>query len=262
MQQVQLSVDAGIACITLDDPGTLNAMGSTMAREFREVVRTVADQGPELRCLVITGAGRAFCSGGNLELMDGAGQGGEPVDRISLGTHHHYAIKLLHDLPFPVLTAVNGPAAGFGFSLALAGDLVVAARSAFFLAAFSRLGVSPDGGLSWLLPRIVGWARARELMVLGERLSAEQALEWGLVNRVFDDETFRDDAMALARRLADGPTVALGTVRRLAWEAWDRSFAEQLDEEERRQLDVFASDDAREGVRARMEKREPHFRGR
>lgn len=262
MEHVQLSEAAGVARIVLNDPPTLNAMGASMAREFRDAVRRVADQPDTVRCLLITGSGRAFCSGGNLGLMAGEGQGDDAQERISLGTHHHYTLQLLRALHCPVLTAVNGPAAGFGFSLALAGDLVVAARSAYFLAAFSRLGVTPDGGLTWMLPRIVGWARARELLLLGERLPAQQASEWGLVNRVFDDETFADDVAALATRLAQGPTLALGTVRHLAWEAWDLGFSGQLDEEERRQLDVFASEDAREGVRARMEKREPRFRGR
>lgn len=262
MEQLQLSVEDGIARLVLDDPNTLNAMGATMAREFREAVGAVADQPDAVRCLVISGAGRGFCSGGNLGLMNGDGQGSEGQDRISLGTHHHFTLTLLKDLHCPVLTAVNGPAAGFGFSLALAGDLVVASRSAYFLAAFSRLGVSPDGGLTWLLPRIVGWARAREMLLLGEQLAAEQAQDWGLVNRVFEDEHFADEVSALARRLADGPTLALGTIRRLAWQAWDRSFAEQLAEEEREQRAVFASADAREGVRARMEKRDPQFKGR
>ncbi len=261
MENVQLTVDGAVARITLNDPKTLNAMGAMMAREFREAVRSVADRERGVRCLLITGAGRAFCSGGNLELMAGDGQGQSADDRISLGTHHHYFMKLLRDLPFPVLTAVNGPAAGFGFSLALAGDLVVAARSAFFLAAFCNLGISPDGGLSWLLPRILGWARARELLLLGERLPAEQALDWGLVNRVFEDEDFADEAMAMAQRLAAGPTVALGTIRQLAWESWDLSFAQHLDREERVQLDTFVTGDAEEGVRAMLEKREAKFRG-
>lgn len=260
MEHLELTIDGGIARITLNDPATLNAMGATMAREFREAVRAVADGGAAVRCLLITGAGRAFCSGGNLEMMDGDGQGGS--DRVTLGTHHHYFLKLLRDLHCPVVTAVNGPAAGFGFSLALAGDLVVAARSAYFLTAFDKLGISPDGGLSWLLPRVVGWARARELLLLGEPLSSGQALEWGLVNRVYEDDRFSADTDVLVQKLAEGPTVALGTIRRLAWETWDLSFAGQLDREERLQLDTFASEDAREGVRARMEKREPHFRGR
>jgi len=264
MDNVQVdSVDAVIR-VTLNDPETMNAMGEKMAREFREAIRFASDPGQDFRCLVLTGAGRAFCSGGNVGMMagDGGNQALEPEDRISLGTHHHYVLKLLKGLPFPVITAVNGPAAGLGFSYALAGDLIVAAKSAFFLAAFRNLGVSPDGGLSWTLPKIIGWARARELLLMGNRLPAEQALEWGLINRVFDDADFMENTMALAREVASGPTVALGKIRQLAWAGWDLSYEQHLDMEERLQLETFSTADAEEGVRAMMERRDAGFTGR
>jgi len=261
MSKVQIEVADAIIKITLHDPDTLNALGAEMATELREAVRFAADPARGLRCMVLTGAGRAFCSGGSVGMMTRESTPREATDRVSLGTHHHYVMKMLRDLPYPVLTAVNGAAAGLGFSYALAGDLVVAAQSAFFLAAFRNIGVSPDGGLSWTLPRIVGWARAKELLLLGNRLSAGQAMEWGLVNRVFEDATFMDQAMRLARELAAGPTAALGTMRRLAWESWDLSYAQQLDEEERLQLETFGTRDAREGARAMLEKRKPDFIG-
>lgn len=262
MKTVQIDITDSILRITLNDPATLNAMGETMAREMREAVRLASDPSKGFRCLVITGNGRAFCSGGSAGLMSGDGQSSSNPERISLGTHHHYVMKLLKQLPYPIITAVNGPAAGLGFSYALAGDLVVAAKSAFFLAAFRNVGVSPDGGLSWTLPKIVGWARAKELLLMGNRLPAETALEWGLINRVFADDSFMDDTMALARELAAGPTVALGTIRQLTWEGWDASFEQHLDREEYTQLQTFATEDAREGAMSLVEKRTPRFTGK
>lgn len=262
MDKVQIDVDDAIITITLNDPQKLNALGPTMARELREAVRFAADPQQNFRCLVLTGAGRAFCSGGSVGMMKGDKPGPEQQDRITLGTHHHYVMKMLKALPYPVITAVNGPAAGLGFSYALAGDLIVAAESAFFLAAFRNVGVSSDGGLSWTLPKIIGWARAKELMLMGNRLPAELALQWGLVNRVFDDASFMEQTLQLAKQLAAGPTIALGTMRQLAWESWDLSFEQHLDHEEHVQLQTFATDDAREGAYAMLEKRDALFQGR
>lgn len=262
MKHVQIETVGSILKITLNHPETLNAIGEQMAQELREAIRAAAEPGRGIRCLVLTGAGRAFCSGGSVRMMTGDSNSGESGESISLGTHHHYIMKLLKSLPYPVLTAVNGPAAGLGFSYALAGDMVVASRSAFFLAAFCKVGVSSDGGLSWTLPKIIGWARAKELLLMGNRLAAGQALEWGLVNRVFDDETFMEETMALAQQLAEGPTVALGALRQLAWEGWDNNFADHLDREELVQLETFATEDAREGAMAMLEKREAGFQGK
>jgi len=262
LEKVKLASDDAVLTLTLNDPDTLNAMDGRMAEEFREALQFAADPERGCRCLVLTGAGRAFCSGGNLGMMGGAGR--EDTDRheVRLATHHHRFMKMLRDLPFPVITAVNGPAVGLGFAYALAGDLIVAAQSAYFLAAFRNLGVTPDGGLSWTLPRLVGWARARELLFLGNRLPADRALDWGLINRVYDDGTFRDETLQLAREIAAGPTAALARIRRLAWDSWEQDFATQLDQEERLQLEAFATADAREGVMALLEKRGANFTGR
>ncbi len=254
-------VDEGddILTLTLNEPDTLNAMSATLAQAFLEAVEFAADPAQSFRCLVITGAGRGFCSGGNVGMMRGDGDGG---GGIRLATHHHRVMQLLRDLPYPIVTAVNGPAAGLGFSYALAGDLIVAARSAFFLAAFRNVGVTPDGGLTWTLPRIVGWARAKELLLLGNRLGAEQALEWGLVSRVIDDEHFADAVRELALQVAAGPTKALGGIRSLLAESWENGFDAQLQAEEALQLEAFTTADAREGAIAMLEKRKPRFEGR
>ena len=265
-EKLLIDVEGAVVRLTFNDPGTLNAMGAQMVGEIRDGLEYAADPANHFRCLVITGAGRGFNSGGSVAWMDSARSeadpGKKPDHGIRLGTHHHYFMKRLRDLPIPIITAVNGPAAGLGFSYALIGDMVVAARSAFFLSAFRRIGVSPDGALSWMLPRIVGWARAKELMIMGNRLSAEMALEWGLINRVFDDETFMEETMKLAQELASGPTVALGITRRLFWEGWANSYEEQLDLEERLQPLTFATRDAVEGGRAMLEKRAAKFEGR
>lgn len=254
--------EVGLVTLTLNDPDKLNAMGEAMTTELLAAVEGLARPDQGIRCLLVTGAGRGFCAGGSLDWMAEGREADEPRDHgISLGTHHHRIMRLLRDMPFPVVTAVNGPAAGLGFSYALAGDLVLASRSAFFTAAFAKIGVSPDGGLSWLLPRIVGWARAKELLLTSARIDAETALEWGLVNRVFDDATFREEALAVARELAAGPTLALGVTRKLLWDGWANSHDAQLDLEESLQPQTFASRDAREGGMAMAERRAPNFTG-
>ncbi len=260
MKTVQIDEHDSVLKITLNDPKTLNALSETLSQELREAIRFAADPAHKFRCLVLTGAGRAFCSGGNVGMMTGE-EREKPADPITLGTHHHYILKLLKGLHYPIITAVNGAAAGLGFSYALTGDLIVASKSAFFLTAFNKLGVSPDGGLSWTLPKLIGWARAKELLLMGDRLPAEKALEWGLINRVFDDEHFIEQTMQLAQELANGPTVALGKIRQLAWESWDQSFEQQLDTEEKAQPRTFATADAREGAMAMLEKRRAEFKG-
>jgi len=173
----------------------------------------------------------------------------------------HPFIRRLRDLPFPLVTAVNGAAAGAGMSVALFGDLILCARSAYFLQAFRRIGLVPDCGSTWLLPRLIGRARALELSLLGERLPAETALAWGLVNRVHDDEKLMDEALKLAHDLANGPTVALGFTRRLYWETLENSLEQQLDLECRSQRLAGATHDFREGVQAFLAKRPAKFVG-
>jgi len=168
----------------------------------------------------------------------------------------------LRNLRMPLIVAVNGVAAGIGMSYALLGDLILAARSAYFLQAFARIGLIPDGGATWLLPRIIGTARARELSLLAERLSAETALEWGLINRVYDDGSLMDEALKLAHRLAEGPTASLSMIRQLYWASLNNSLEEQIDLECQMQRRAGRSEDAAEGAAAFRQKRPPNFKGR
>src|SRR5687768_7482095 len=213
---------AAVATVTLARPQSLNALNGATVDELRAAVEEVGGSGA--RCLLITGEGRGFSSGADL-----ASGGGLPDDAgAALDKHFNPLIEALFASPIPVVAAVNGPAAGAGCSLALAADIVVAARSSYFLQAFVNIGLIPDAGATWLLPRLVGRGRAMEMMMLGERVPAEQALEWGLISRVVEDEALASEAAALATRLAQGPTVALGLIRKLAREAGELSLSEAL----------------------------------
>src|SRR6185503_8507647 len=221
---------------------------------------------PGVRCILITGEGRGFCSGANLT----AGGSGSTGSRITEGRDgpnqsllkvYNPFVSLVRRSPKPLVAAVNGVAAGVGVSLALVCDLVVAAESAYFLLAFRRIGLVPDGGATWLLPKLVGKARAMELMLLGEKLPAATAEQWGLINRSVPDAEMLDTAMTLARALAEGPA-SLGLTRNLVWDALDAPFHAQLEAEAYGQGDAGRTEDAGEGVRAFVEKRPAKFTGR
>ena len=215
-----------------------------------------------MRCLVITGAGRAFCTGANLQGRGNAKPGGRSNAGAALETAYHPFLRRLRNLHCPIVTSVNGPAAGAGMSIALMGDMILCARSSYFLQAFRRIGLVPDCGSTWLLPRLIGKARSVELSLMGERLPAEKALEWGLVNRVHDDAVLMDETMKLAHELANGPTVALSLIRKLYWESPGNSFEEQLDLEQQSQRDAGSAEDFKEGVTAFLEKRPAKFKGK
>ncbi|HWT12350.1 MAG TPA: enoyl-CoA hydratase-related protein [Allosphingosinicella sp.] len=247
---------AAVATLTLDRPDSLNALNGAMVDEIRRGVESLAGSGA--RCLLITGAGRGFSSGADL-----AGSGGLPADAgLALEKHFNPLVETLFALEIPVVAAVNGPAAGAGCSLALAADLVVAARSAYFLQAFVNIGLIPDAGATWLLPRLVGRARAMEMMMLGERIGAEQALAWGMIARVVDDGDLAAESAALAGNLAQGPTVALGLIRRLARESGRLGLADSLAAERAAQRRAGETEDFRSAVMAFLHKRRPSFDGR
>jgi len=259
-ERTTLDIDGPVAILRMNDPDVLNALSPDMIKGMTEALDVLATQDAPPRCLVLTGTGRAFSTGANLQgrgkngIISGAGQ--------TLETVFHPFIRRLRDLPCPIVTAVNGPAAGAGMSVALMGDLVFCARSAYFLQAFRRIGLVPDCGSTWLLPRLIGRARAIELSLLGERLPAETALAWGLVNRVFDDEALIGETLRVAQELANGPTTALGLIRRLYWESPDNSYEQQLDLECRLQRQAGSTEDFREGVTAFLEKRPAKFIGK
>ena len=247
---------SGVAVLTLNHPETVNAASFSMMQGCLKAMDLI-EADSAFRAIVFTGEGRGFCSGANLaEPPPGGADLGDMLER----TYHPF-LRRLRDTNLPIVTALNGPAAGVGMSLALMGDLVVAARSAFLALGFTRLGLVPDGGSTWLLPRLVGLARARELALLGERLAAEKAQEWGLIHKVVDDETVVDSALALATRLAAGPK-AIGLTRKLFWESTHLSFEEQLKREQAAQAKAGATEDFREGIQAFFEKREPRFKGK
>ena len=259
-ERVSLEIDGTVAILTLNHPEVMNAVSSEMLSGLGKALNEVERAENRLRCLVMTGAGRGFCAGANLQPSPGGPLGSGDAGSI-LETQYHPFLRRLRTLPIPLVTAVNGAAAGVGMSFALMGDLVLCARSAYFLQAFRRIGLVPDGGSTWILPRLIGKARAIELSLLGERLPAEKALEWGLVNRVVEDSELITKAKELAHDLASGPTVALGLIRRLYWDSAENGYEEQLNLERQMQRAAGGSKDFQEGVRAFLEKRPAKFRG-
>lgn len=243
-----------VAVFTLNRPDRLNALTPALVDELRDGIRAVQSRG-KARALVITGAGRGFCAG-----QDVSGLAGWDAGQL-LRERYHPLLLALRDLEIPVLAAVNGVAAGVGFSLALACDVRVACASARFVTAFERIGLVPDGGLTYTLAAMVGMGRALEWLLLGRSLSAQEALEAGLVTRVVEDPQFPAAWREMAQQLAAGPR-SLGYTRRLLWGIAGRSLSEHLEEEARLQSLAGASKDAREGIQAFLEKREPVFRGR
>jgi 2-(1,2-epoxy-1,2-dihydrophenyl)acetyl-CoA isomerase len=248
-----------VAVLTLNHPEVMNAASPTLVHGAGAALNYIEEKDSPFRAIVLTGEGRGFCSGANLsERGGGAVQGAGH----SLETVFHPFLRKLRDCRMPIITAVNGAAAGVGMSIALMGDLVVAARSSYFLQAFTRIGLVPDGGSTWLLPRLIGLARAKELSLLAERLPAETALQWGLINRVVDDAQLMPEALKLAEKLANGPTVALATARKLYWASPINTYEEQLDLERRSQELAGRTEDFMEGVAAFLQKREAKFKGK
>jgi 2-(1,2-epoxy-1,2-dihydrophenyl)acetyl-CoA isomerase len=252
---VEIDVRDRIARITLNRPDAGNALNLELARALREAAEGL--QGSDVGAVILSGAGRSFCVGGDLHYMHEAGEVGDAV--LRLATQLHSGMEALAALDAPVICAVRGAAAGGGMSLAVACDIVLAAESARFTMAYTAIGFSPDGGSSWTLPRLVGRRRAAELMLLNERLDAAAARDLGLVTRVVPDAALDDEAAALARRLADGPTHAHGAVKRLLRESATRGFPEQMAAEARTIAALAAAPDGREGVAAFLEKRVPAF---
>jgi len=252
---------AGVATITLNRPDKLNAFTTELHRALAAALDTV--EGDEtIRAVMLTGAGRGFCAGQDLAERAAIIAGGKVEGGKALETWYNPLVRRLRRLEKPVVCAVNGVAAGAGANIALACDIVLAARSASFIQAFCRIGLVPDAGGSYVLPRLVGMARASALTLLGDKLPAEQAAAWGLIWRVVDDDALVAEATALAQHLARQPTRALALIKQALNASFANTLDEQLDLERALQMKAAATDDFREGVAAFLEKRPANFTGR
>ena len=260
MSSVLVSVEAGVLRITLNRPEKLNALNPEMHGLLRAAFQRAADES-SIRAVVLTGAGRGFCTGQDLAERD-VSPGAPPIDlAVSLGSHYNPLVRRMRALPKPIVCAVNGVAAGAGANLALACDIVIAARSASFVQAFSRLGLVPDAGGSYFLPRLVGTARAMGLALLAEKLDAEQAAQWGLIWKVVDDAELIPTSRVLAEKLAKGATKGYGLLKKALYASPGNLLDAQLDLERDLQREAGLTEDYREGVTAFKEKREPRFKG-
>jgi 2-(1,2-epoxy-1,2-dihydrophenyl)acetyl-CoA isomerase len=256
MDTLQVERANGIVTITFDRPERRNAINDRMWDELLEVATSILPSTDD-RCVVLTGAGGAFCSGADL-----GGEGGTPVHQLAAMRRINAVVQAFHELPQPTIAKVTGVAAGVGMSLALGCDLVVASEEARFSMIFARRGLSLDGGASWLLPRLVGLHRAKELALFADVVSAQDALDLGIVNRVLpagEVDAFVDD---WAARLAAGPPIALAMTKRMLNRAFEQSFEQALDDEGRCQTVNFGTKDTVEAITAFLQKREPRFEGR
>jgi 2-(1,2-epoxy-1,2-dihydrophenyl)acetyl-CoA isomerase len=254
---VRLEIRESVALLTLARPDAANTMNLEFGREFLAAVLAI-EAAPTVRAVLLTGQGKNFCFGGDLKGMMASGS--EVRAYLSeLTTNLHAGMALLARLDAPVIAAVNGTAAGAGLGLVLAADLAIAARSAKFAPAYTGVGLTPDAGCTFLLPRAVGYKRAMELLLTNRVLDAQQALDWGLVNQVVEDESLAETAAALAARLAAGPVGAFGAVKRLLADA-EPGFEAQLARESRSISSRGMTVEGREGIAAFLEKRAPRFK--
>ena len=258
-EHILFEQDAGVATLTINRPAMLNALHVGVITEMIDAVDRGRDEGTA-RALLLTGAGRGFSSGADLASGAAAGSGPVDVGKV-LETHFNPLLERLFALPVPFVTAVNGPAAGAGCSFALAGDIVIAGRSAYFLQAFINIGLVPDVGATWLLPRLAGRARAQAMMMLGERIPAQTALDWGMIYQVVDDAELLPTAQALAVKLAKGPTRAYALIRQGLLDCLDKPLTEALMVERRNQRVAGRTNDFVEGVSAFLQKRPAEFTG-
>jgi 2-(1,2-epoxy-1,2-dihydrophenyl)acetyl-CoA isomerase len=257
---ILLARDNGLATLTLNAPDKLNAVSRKMIAEIKSCWEELAAD-TSVRAVLLTGAGRGFCAGA--DLADPDREASATADSgAALDKYFNPVIRLMRTIPKPIVSAVNGVAAGVGMSFALASDIAIAGKSASFLQAFARIGLLPDGGSTWFLPRLVGDQRARALAMLAPQIPAEKAKEWGLIWDVVDDAVLIATATEVARKLADGPTLALARIKGALAQASANDLSAQLDVERDAQRELGRSDDFREGVTAFLGKRKPAFKGK
>jgi 2-(1,2-epoxy-1,2-dihydrophenyl)acetyl-CoA isomerase len=259
-QNILFDIKGGVARLTLNRPDRLNSFNTAMHAEVREALGSL--KGSDARVMVLTGAGRGFCAGQDLNDRAVAPGGAAADLGESVEKNYKPLVLALRSLAIPVIAAVNGVAAGAGANIALACDLVIAARSASFVQGFSKLGLVPDSGGTWTLPRLVGNARAMGLALLGDKLSADQAAQWGLIWRSVDDAELSAVVDALATQLAAAPTRGLARTKQALYEGWDRTLEDQLNIERDYQRELGYTADYAEGVAAFTQKRPPQFTGR
>lgn len=257
---IVLARDQGLATLTLNAPDKLNAVSRKMIAELKDCWEALSADG-SVRAVLLTGAGRGFCAGADLSDPD-RDNSATADSGAALDKYFNPVIRLMRSVPKPVVSAVNGVAAGVGMSFALASDIAVAAKSASFLQAFARIGLLPDGGSTWFLPRLVGEQRARALAMLAPQITAQQAKDWGLIWDVVEDGELMKTATDLARRLADGPTLSLARIKAALAQASANDLDRQLDLERDFQRELGRSEDFKEGVTAFLAKRKPNFKGK
>ncbi len=259
-ETILVDVDGPVARITLNRPESANGLTLSMSRELLQAsIR--CDEDPSVRAIVLTGAGKLFCAGGDLESFSKFGDGlGAALKEMTV--YLHGAISRLARGDAPVIVAVNGTAAGAGMSLAVAGDLAIASESAKFTMAYTAAGLSPDGSSTFFLPRLIGVRRTQELMLTNRRLSAAEALEWGLINQVVGESEVLKEAEELAHKLAEGPTRSFGIVKKLLATSFSETLETQMEFEASGIAASAMTEDGQEGIRAFLEKRQPAFKGR
>ncbi len=260
-ETIEFEITDGVAVLTLNRPDSLNSFNTQMHGEVKDALKAVK-KSKEARCLLITGNGRGFCAGQDLSDRNVAPGTEAPNLGESIEKNYNPLLRTINGLEMPVICAVNGVAAGAGANIALACDIVLAAKSASFIQAFCKIGLVPDSAGTFTLPRLVGSARAMGLAMLGDKIKAEQAEQWGMIWKAVEDDALKDEALAMARHLATQPTKGLALIKRAINASWNNSFDEQLDLERDLQTLAGRTDDYREGVAAFMEKRQPNFTGK
>ncbi|MEM7406745.1 MAG: enoyl-CoA hydratase/isomerase family protein [Pseudomonadota bacterium] len=260
LETLTFEVRDHVAHITLNRPDNANAMNIEMARDLM-LASIECDENPDIRAVLITGTGKMFSAGGDLK---GFAASGDRIRHVvkEMTVYLHAGVSRFTRMDAPVIMAVNGTAAGAGFSLAICGDLVLAARSAKFTMAYTAAALSPDGSSTYFLPRLVGLRRAQELMITNRRLSAEEALDWGLVTAVHDDDALHAEAAALAKTLAAGPTRAFGAVKSMLVETFTTDCEAQMERESRFIADMMGTRDAQHGIESFIAKQKPEYEGR